>query len=252
MDALLEYLQQLYQDDQPRKVQRAELAAKVKDGEAACQRLLNAIELGKEAPGLVVERLRQRQEEVVFAKAKLEQLDAQATSSIPPTREQIIEKIALMAKQLLAMDRETGVVLKRLVSPIRAVPHRQFGGNKVVLRAKFELRLAALLPDQFLPALQGVHAEAGAGGFHVIPMTVDLFESSAGPKHFAEALNLSKAGVTLEEIGKQRFAKRQAHIAVQYGRDLEAAGLTDLFIELTEEPAEASRWRTHRRLKKSG
>lgn len=249
-DTYLEYLRQLYQDDQPRKAQRAELAAKIKDGEAACQRLLDAIEQGKEAASLLVGRLHQRQKEVLIAKAKLEQLDAQTDSSIPPTREQKIES---MAKQLLAMDRETGVVLQRLVDRIHAVPYQQFGGNKVVLRAKFELRLAAILPDQLLPALLGNHAEAGAGRLHVIPMTIDLFERSAGPQYFAEALTLSKASTTLEDIGKQLgIGKRKAHIAVQYGRALEAAGLTDPFIELTAEPTAASRWRTHPRLKKSG
>jgi DNA invertase Pin-like site-specific DNA recombinase len=252
LDAYLKYLRQQYQDDQPRKTQRAELAAKIKDGEAACQRLLDAIEQGKEAPALLVGRLHQRQEEVQIAKAKLEQLNAHSDSSNPPTREQIKEKIESMAKRLLAMDRETGVVLQRLVGRILAVPYQQFGGNKVVLRAKFDLRLAALLPEQILPALQDIHADVGTGLLHVIPMTIDLFELSAGPQHFAEALKLSKASTTLEEIGKQLgITKRQAHIAVQYGRDLEAAGLTDPFIELTAEPTEASRWRTHPRLKKS-
>src|SRR5262249_34192953 len=127
LDAYLEYLRQQYQDDQPRKTQHAELAAKIKDGEAACQRLLDAIEQGKEAPALLVGRLHQRQEEVQIAKAKLEQLNAQSDSN-PPTREQIKEKIESMAKQLLAMDRETGVVLQRLVGRIHAIPYQQFGG----------------------------------------------------------------------------------------------------------------------------
>jgi hypothetical protein len=41
--------------------------------------------------------------------------------------------------------------------------------------------------------------------------------------------------------------KRRANIAVQYGRLLRAAGMSDPFIELIEAPATASRWRTHPR-----
>jgi hypothetical protein len=40
-----------------------------------------------------------------------------------------------------------------------------------------------------------------------------------------------------------RFTKRQANIAVQYGEEMRAAGLIDPYIELTEPPAAASRWR---------
>jgi hypothetical protein len=36
---------------------------------------------------------------------------------------------------------------------------------------------------------------------------------------------------------------RQAHIAVQYGRDLHLAGLSDAYVELQQSPEAASRWR---------
>src|SRR5207245_282418 len=105
-----------------------------------------------------------------------------------------------------------------LVGPIRAVPHRQFGSNRVVLRAKFELRLAALLPDRIFAYRKGAPDEQPAERLPVVALSVDLFEPSAGPKHFARALALSQAGHTLVQIGQElRLAKRQAHIAVTYG-----------------------------------
>jgi hypothetical protein len=167
----------------------------------------------------------------------------------PPTKQQILDQIAVMAKQILAMDREAGALLKRLVSPIRAVPCQQYGSNKVVLRAKFDLRLAALLPEQVRAGLRGTYDGSLADRQMVIPMTVNLFECSAGPQHFAEALRLNRAGYTLIQIGQEMgIAKRQAHIAVQYGKALEEAGVNDPFIELTEPPSAASRWRSRRRL----
>jgi len=251
LDAFVEHVKDLHQDDQPRLAHRAKVAAEIKDGQMVCQRLLDAIEQGKEAAPILLERLAQRQKELACSKAELERLDTQPASTSPPTKREILEKIEAISKKLVAMDREAGVWLKELVSPIRAVPHQQFGGNKVVLRAKFELRLAALLPDQVLAALQGVCDGPLANRLDTIPMTVDLFEPSSGPKHFAQALKLSRAGWILEQISKELgIAKRQAHVAVQYGRDLEAAGLTDPFIELKELPPAASRWRTDPRRKK--
>jgi DNA invertase Pin-like site-specific DNA recombinase len=246
LDGLLAHARQLYQDDEPRRARRAELEVVIKACEAAMQNLLTAVEQAKESPGPLVERLRRREEERARAKAELEKLDACPSEPSLPTRQELEDHIASTAKSLLGMDREAGALLKPLVGMIRAVPCRQFGGNKVVLRAQFELRLAAFLPDQVLSALRGAGGEAVANRLETVPMAVDLFEPSAGPKHFAEALRLSRDGLKLEEIGSRLgVAKRQAHIAVQYGRDMEAAGLTDPFIELKEPPAEASRWRPH-------
>jgi hypothetical protein len=253
LDAFLENAQRLFLDDGPRQAERAELEAQIREREKACQRLIDLAEQGAEAAPILLERLQQRRGELVVLRAKQEALTAQPLAGPPPTKEEILAKIEVIRGQLLAMDHEAGVELKRLVSPIRAVPYRQSGGNKVVLRAAFELRLAALLPEQILAALRGTSTGALAGGLHLIPMTVELFERSSGPEHFAQALELSRAGLTLEEIGRRLgIAKRQAHIAVQYGKDLEAAGLTDPYLELTAPPSAASRWRTGRRLSEGG
>ena len=75
-------------------------------------------------------------------------------------------------------------------------------------------------------------------------MLVDLFEASTRPAHGLEALRLKE----VESLGptaigrKLKISKRKADLAVQYGEALQAAGLTDPFIELKEEPVKASRW----------
>src|SRR5205823_2192164 len=138
---------------------------------------------------LLVARLRSRQQDVAQLGAELGRLEAQRTErSVLPSREQVAQALAGLAPRLLEMDREAGPLLRRLVGPIRAVPHQQFGSDHVVLRAKFELRLVALLPEQLLARLKGARDDALVAPLWVVALSVDLFERSAGPRHYARAL----------------------------------------------------------------
>ena len=59
-----------------------------------------------------------------------------------------------------------------------------------------------------------------------------------------EGLRKEEEGLGLTKIGKRLgITKRKADIAVQYGRELRAAGLSDPYIELKKAPSNASRWR---------
>jgi DNA invertase Pin-like site-specific DNA recombinase len=246
LNAFLGHVQKLFRDDEPLRRRNGELQAKQARLHLSCKLLLDAIEKAEEPSALLAARLRDRERELAVVSSDLERLKAQHVDPATlPAKEQIVEKIHELAGRLLEMDRDTGDLLRRLASPIRAVPHQVFDGNLVVLRAKFNLRLPALLPEQFRSLLDGAHAGPLTDGMHVIPLSVDLFEPSAGPRHFVRALALSEAGRTLVEIAAELgIAKRQAHIAVQFGRKLREAGVTDPYRELTRPPAAASRWRT--------
>lgn len=78
-------------------------------------------------------------------------------------------------------------------------------------------------------------------------MLVNLFTPSAGPEHGLAALKLKEEDqLGLTAIGRRLgITKRQANIAVQYGKSLRTAGLEDPFVELTLAPEVASRWQTH-------
>ena len=124
------------------------------------------------------------------------------------------------------------------------MPFQQFGSNLVVLRAKFELRQVDLLPAQWQALFTGMSPGPIRVPVAARAMTVDLFKRSAGPGYFARALEMAEAGKTLVEIGQALgITRRQAHIALQYGRDLSRAGLTDPYVELKKAPGAASRWR---------
>lgn len=77
-----------------------------------------------------------------------------------------------------------------------------------------------------------------------IPMLVDLFDPSNGPKYGLQAFALKVQGLTLEKIGHELgVSKRSAHIAAECGKAMTEARISDPFIELTERPTSASRWR---------
>lgn len=252
-DVILEEVPHRLRDEGPLQARKAELQAQETKLGIARQRLVNAIETDADTLEVLVARLREREHDLARVRDEIEQVDAQlAHRADLPSREEIREAVGALARQVPVMYRETGALLRELVSPIRAVPLLQFGNNLVVLRAQFELRQVALLPQQWQALFRGTALEPIPGRVETVSTRVELFKRSAGPAFFERALEMSRANKTLVEIGRELgVTKRQAHIAVQYGRDLCAAGLTDPYLELTESPAAASRWRTHPQFKKS-
>jgi DNA invertase Pin-like site-specific DNA recombinase len=250
LEALLAQVQALWQQDEPRKQRRDQLVLLIAEKRSASERLLDLLEQAEQPPELLLERLHRRQEELGQAEAELQRFEAElATPAALPSKAQLMEQLTEQSRRLLTMDAAAGVELRRLVARIEAIPHQQVGTQKVVLRARFQLRVAALLPEQVQGLLQGLRAGPLAGQVQTIPMSVDLFERSAAVRYGLAAVALQEAGLSLAQIGQQLgIGKRQAHLAAQCGKRLKQAGRTDAFVELTQAPPAASRWRTHRRL----
>lgn len=79
-------------------------------------------------------------------------------------------------------------------------------------------------------------------------LMVNLFEPSLAPLHAMHALAFynrdPERHATLEQIRVHLgISKRSADLALQLGRKLRAAGLSDPFVELTARPENAARWR---------
>ena len=130
------------------------------------------------------------------------------------------------------------------MGPIRAIPHQQFGSNKVVLRAKFDLVLAQSLPAVVAESIAG-DADTTLSEPLLVrqQILVDLFTPTALPRHAAEAYELAKASVSRVKIGEALgFSKRQAQFCIRLGEKMAAAGVTDPFIRLTERPEKVARW----------
>jgi hypothetical protein len=208
--------------------------------------MLKLAQMSDEPIESVLSSLKECEHALAAAQAELDAfLDSTATSRDEVEPERIKQKLREHSERLLELNREAGALLERLIpDKIKAIPYRQFGSNKIVLRAEFELRLANLLPARLLDALKGAQLDS-AEWAKPIPMLVDLFEPSLTPLHAVKAAQ-RRATMTLDQIGKDLIiSKRAAHLASQLGLEMLAAGISDPFIRLDSPPENASRWRPH-------
>ncbi|WP_428308149.1 hypothetical protein [Lacipirellula sp.] len=196
-------------------------------------------------------KLRFADAEIRLSRLECERLEklSQNNQELSITKETVLEQMREAAASLLELKNGVNSAIRDLAPRIEAVPYRQLNSDEVVLRAVFTVNVAQLLPDALSRLLAG-DAGAGSGDILSVKVTVDLFEPSNAPKHAIQAIALKHKNLTLQQIGDELgISKRSAHLAVQYGAAMEATGVTDPFVELTEPPDSASRWRGrgHRR-----
>ena len=205
-----------------------------------------AIEKGGDGMDSLVERLVTRERDLKVVRSRLAELASRTQDrKPPPTADDILRHLESLQSGLVARDRRAGVILRRLlVGPIRAIPHRQFGSNKVVLRAEFDLVLSQSLPAIVAESIAG-DAEATLSDPRLVRQQIllDLFTPSALISHALEAHELVETGLSLMKVGAALgISKRLAHLCNQLGAKMAAAGVTDPFIRLTERPEKVSRW----------
>jgi hypothetical protein len=247
---IIEAIRPLLEDSDAREEQITRLRSEEQQLDDACEQLADAVEAGAEsnAPqSRLQERLTNRERELRRVRGELNDLQELNQQAEIPTREELSVRRDELVSQLREMGREAAVPLGKLYERIEAIPHRQFSGNKVVLRAKLELRLSALLPDRTALMLSNNLDVNVDSLIRRIPIQLDLFKPSTGPEFGLAALKIKEeTGLGLTAVGKRLgINKRRADLAIRYGRKLRDAGLTDPFIELTEAPESAARWRTH-------
>jgi hypothetical protein len=205
-----------------------------------------AIERGGDGIDSLVERLTTRERELKVVRSRLAELASRTQDrKPPPTADDILRHLESLQAGLVAGDRRAGVILRQLlVGPIRAIPHRQFGSNKVVLRAEFDLVLSQSLPAIVAESIAG-DAEATLSEPLLVrqQILVDLFTPSALISHALEAHELVETGLSLVKVGAALgISKRLADLCNHLGAKMVAAGVTDPFIRLTERPEKVSRW----------
>ena len=200
------------------------------------------------APDFVQEEFEKLETSLTAIAAKEQELQTlMARAETLPSRTVILSAIQEQARKLLELE-DAGGLLEQLVDgKIRAVPFQQFNSDKVVLRARFRLRLTNLMPLDVSTLLVDESRQAELDAMS-IDLEVDLFEPSKAPKYAMAAFefyeNSGPKRPTLQRIADHLgISKRAAHLALQMGKGLKEAGRTDPFIELTEKPVNASRWR---------
>ena len=166
-----------------------------------------------------------------------------------PSPEDLLGHLESLRADLIAGDRRAPVILRSLLAgPIRAVPYQQFGTDKVVLRAEFEVTLTSGLPAVIGESIRQDGIET-VDGITLVrrPVVVDLFEMSNVPLHAVEAHELRETGMSLSKVGTALgISKRLADWASRMGAAMAARGLTDPFVRLTERPEKVSRWNRER------
>ena len=151
-----------------------------------------------------------------------------------PSRTVILSAIQEQARKLLELE-DAGGLLEQLVDgKIRAVPFQQFNSDKVVLRARFRLRLTNLMPLDVSTLLVDESRQAELDAMS-IDLEVDLFEPSKAPKYAMAAFefyeNSGPKLPTLQRIADHLgISKRAAHLALQMGKGLKEAGLSLIHI----------------------
>lgn len=231
-----------------REDRRIELKAIVAECRRITDNLVAALEMresGKEPPERLVKQLEKREDELAAAEAELQLLDRQPKL---PSMVDVDQRMKEVRDAIAEMNCRARDMLTQIISPVVAFPCSQFGSDKVVLRARFNIKIAGFLPPTASWPLDGLTGVSLDDLFGIIPIVVDLFEPSTGPRWWSQALELADRGIGLTEIGRRLgISKRCAHLAKQYGEALRQAGLSDPFTELLQTPKSASRWRSRRR-----
>ncbi len=248
---LLKYMEeQLAKRGDLAKLQ-ADLQRRQKDLERQRDRLVKAITSQDDPPEFLKENLNALKAETTKLELEKRLLEEQCAVHVAiPSRDELTRQLTTLASQISLDDGDAGSLLQSLIDgQIRAIPCQQFGSGKVVLRAEFTLQLVQLLPANVrLHLLQRESPSSDASTVLRRPIVLDLFETSKAPKHAMKALELYQRDPsdppTLNELAVQLgISKRTAHLALQMGRQLQAAGRTDPFQPLTECPKNPARWR---------
>ena len=230
---------------------QADLQKRQKELELKKERLVNFFTNQDNPP----EFLTQKVEAVTAESTQLELdkrlLEEQCAAHVEiPSRNELTEQLHVLASQVTLNDRDMGSLARRLIDgQIRAIPCQQFGRRKVVLRAEFKLQLVQLLPGKVRLHLHNRQLPFTETPTVLrCPIVLDLFETSKAPRHAMRVLALYQQDPshppTLDKLAAQLgISNRTAHLALQMGKQFQAAGRTDPFTPLTECPANPPRWR---------
>jgi DNA invertase Pin-like site-specific DNA recombinase len=240
-------LVQLVQDElrrgqESRGRHRQEIARRQAALDREIQNITAAIRESGHSPSLLdeLQRLEWKKAEAV---AQLDELtNVSRGGPRPPTLPPMAE-IRAAAEQafdrLATTSQEFGRLLRRLIPRIVVRPYRLCDGGHPVLRAHFTFSLVPLLPSA--PGLEGVAAALER------TLMVDLFDPPERAAHRAQVMAMTAAGATQRDIGRALGITQPAvQRAAALHRGMEALGVADPYLPLTEPPDDYRRLRRYR------
>jgi DNA invertase Pin-like site-specific DNA recombinase len=171
--------------------------------------------------------------------AEIEHMEKQpsTTFAVPPVQE-IRDLVRGAVAELAVEDEEFARVMRRLVPRIVLIPVRTCDGGKVVLRARFRVHLADLLPDRRA-------AEALRAPLERV-LTIDLFEPPQRVKFRAEIVAARAAGRTEREAAADcGITVAAAQRAMVLQRKMDELGIDDPYLPVLEPPQDLPKLRGH-------
>jgi DNA invertase Pin-like site-specific DNA recombinase len=247
VDRLLENDAQTAADCEERRRQLVEKQRMLTD---ALENLFDIAESGTDRSDLLAARIEQSEVKLAQVTAEIEEFDENEVA--PLLVKELATQIDEFHQRLQTFDRSVKSDLQHLVGTIAAVPHQQFGSNKVVLRGRFAFDPIKLLPARVRLALRQRHGdrlnELLPEVLQPVTGSVDLFEppqfirhrdAVVAAKQQHPQLSLKKLPGVLPFKINHMAVKR----ALDYHRRMEAAGVTDPYQMLEAPPENASRWK---------
>lgn len=232
---------------------RRQLEEKQRMLEVALENLFDIAERGKDRKDSLVVRIEQREDELAWVTAEIEELDESEIA--PLSVKELAMQIDEFNQGLQTFDRSVKTDLEQLVGTIAAVPYQQFGGNKVALRGRFCFDPTRLLPARVRLALRQRHDERLnellPEVLQPVTISVDLFEP---PQHIRHLNQIAAAKRQHPHLSLKKLATmlpfKASYMTVKrtwdYHLQMEAAGLTDPYQMLEAPPENASRWKLER------
>jgi len=136
---------------------------------------------------------------------------------------------------------EFGEILRNIVSNFHVYAVRLCDGGPLLPRARIELNLAGHISDaQFVPALSELVSTVH---------TIDLFELPSRERIRPEAVRLSQDGVSRRRIAQclpGSPSERIVGAAISLNQHMQAQGLNDPFLIVSEPPSDYHKLRRHR------
>lgn len=222
---------------------RRQLEEKQRMLEDALENLFDIAERGKDRKDSLVVRIEQREDELARVTAEIEELDESEIA--PLSVKELATQIDDFGQRMQTFDRSAKTDLQQLVGMIAAVPHQQFGGNKIVLRGHFAFDPTKLLPARVRLMLRQRYAdrlsELLPEVLQPVTISVDLFDP---PQHIRYLDQIVAARRQHPHLSLKKLAAilpfKASYMTVKrtwdYHLQLEAAGVTDPYQMLEAPP----------------
>lgn len=244
VDALVEQVQLLHAKDGDVARKLAELEQQIT---AADQRVGHCGEalLANPRSEFLSAKLTEAETRKAELVGQCETLKAQTQMSAnPPSRQGVLDAIDLALQELADAGPEVGLLVRQLTTPVQAIPFQRIDCSLVVLRARFQVNLVAMLPSHCQQLIRGTEVDVSEVGGVTKEMTIDLFENPGPVKFAKEALSLHHEGCPDQEISKRLgTTRRTTYDAIRLAKLMEQRGVEEPYVRLIQMPASASRWR---------